>query len=185
MGRIETRLPKGGTLILLWIGVIVLLGAVGWGIGWLAPRVLAPRETPTPTQAAGPTSAPTSAPTTVSTAPQATAAPPTPAGDGAPVDDSLTGGTLPAATPEGAEPTSEPPLAPTTVPAPAAGGSEVVQSGDGLFQVCRRHCPERWPPDDDALPVYAQQVAELNGLSWPDPALSLEQTLEMPPCPER
>jgi hypothetical protein len=63
--------------------------------------------------------------------------------------------------------------------------NEVVQSGDGLFQVCRRHCPERWPPDDDELATYAQQVAELNGLSWPDPALSPGQILKMPPCPEK
>jgi hypothetical protein len=172
MARIKTRLPKGGTLILLWIGVIVLLGAVGWGIGWLAPRVLAPRETPTPTptRMARPkaTSEVAPEPTVAPAAPEATDISPTPTGD------------IPPASPEGpVTPTDAPVIEPTLI----AEENEVVQSGDGLFQVCRRHCPERWPPDDDVLPVYAQQVAELNGLSWPDPALSPGQILEMPPCP--
>jgi hypothetical protein len=173
MARIKTRLPKGGTLILLWVGVVVLLGLVGWGIGWLAPRVLAPRETPTPTQAARPTATRTVAPvpTVAPTVPEATDAPPTPAGDETPT----------AAGPDGTvEPTDASEVEPTLI----AEDTEVVQSGDGLFQVCRRHCPERWPPDDDELTTYAQQVAELNGLSWPNPALSLEQVLKMPPCPE-
>jgi hypothetical protein len=178
MARIKTRLPKGGTLILLWVGVILLLGLVGWGIGWLAPRVLAPRETPTPTQAAMPTAAPTivPVPTLAPTVPEATAVLPT------------------AASPDSAaEPSAEPSVEPTAAPADTpeveptfvAEESAVVQSGDGLFQVCRRHCSERWPPDDDDLTTYAQQVAELNGLSWPDPALSPEQVLKMPPCPEK
>ena len=74
MARIKTRLPKGGTLILLWIGVIILLGAVGWAIGWMVPRVLAPRETPTPTQMARPTATPTivPVPTVAPAAPEAT-----------------------------------------------------------------------------------------------------------------
>ncbi len=172
MARIKTRLPKGGTLILLWIGVIILLGLVGWGIGWLVPRVLAPRETPTPTptQMARPTATSTmvDVPTDIPTAPEATDIPPTPT----------------AASPEGAsEPSSEPTAAPVIEPTLIAEENEVVQSGDGLFQVCRRHCPERWPPDDDTLTTYAQQVAELTGLSWPDPALSPGQILKMPPCP--
>ncbi|MBN1811955.1 MAG: hypothetical protein JXA14_08980 [Anaerolineae bacterium] len=178
MARIKTRLPKGGTLILLWIGVIVLLGAVGWGIGWLVPRVLAPRETPTPTQMARPTATRTMlpVPTLASTALEATDVPPTPAGDDVPT----------VASPDSAsEPSAEPTAAPVTEPTLIAEESEVVRSGDGLFQVCRRHCPERWPPDDDELTTYAQQVAELNGLSWPDPALSPGQILKMLPCPEK
>jgi len=174
MARIKTRLPKGGTLILLWIGVILLLGLVGWGIGWLVPRVLAPRETPTPTQMVRPTATPTIAPvsTLAPTAYEATDVPPTPAGDDLPT----------ATSPESAP---EPTVAPVIEPTLIAEESEVVQSGDGLFQVCRRHCPERWPPDDDALTTYAQQVTELNGMSWPDPPLSPGQILKMPPCPEK
>jgi hypothetical protein len=173
MARIKTRLPKGGTLILLWVGVILLLGLVGWGIGWLVPRVLAPRETPTPTptQMARPTATPTVAPvpTLTPAAPEATGVLPTSTGDDSP-----------SASPESApEPTAAPVVEPTLI----AEENEVVQSGDGLFQVCRRHCPERWPPDDDELTTYAQRVAELNGLSWPDPALSPGQILKMPSCP--
>lgn len=176
MARIKTRLPKGGTLILLWIGAILLLGAVGWGIGWLVPRVLAPGETPTstPTQMARPTATPTMAPapTLASTTPEATGVPPTIASTESAADPAT-------------QPSAEPTVVPEVEPTPGAEESEVVQSGDGLFQVCRRHCPERWPPDDDDLTVYAQQVAELNGLSWPDPALSLDQVLKMPPCPKK
>jgi hypothetical protein len=90
-------------------------------------------------------------------------------------------------TPDGSEDVPQPSEEPTATPAvesTSVAGEEVVQSGDGLFQVCRRHCSERWPPDDDALPVYAQQVAEMNALDWPDPALSPDQVLKMPPCPE-
>jgi hypothetical protein len=174
MARIKTRLPKGGTLILMWIGVILLLGLVGWGIGWLAQRVLAPRETPTPTptQMARPTATSTTVdvPTDVPTVPEATDVLPTPVGDGSPADASP-------------EVTLEPTGAPVVEPTLIAEENEVVQSGDGLFQVCRRHCPERWPPDDDALTTYARQAAELNGLSWPDPALSPGQILKMPSCP--
>jgi hypothetical protein len=174
MARIKTRLPKGGTLILMWIGVIVLLGVVGWGLGWLAPRVLAPPETPTPTQMVRPTATSTivPGPTLTPTAPEATGVPQTPAGDDAP-------------TAVGPENTAEPTTASVIEPTLIAEENELVQSGDGLFQVCRRHCPERWPPDDAELTTYAQQVTELNGLSWPDPALSPGQVLEMPPCPER
>jgi hypothetical protein len=114
-------------------------------------------------------------PTAAPTVPETTDVPPTPASDD-----------VPAASPESeSEPTVAPTGASEVEPTLIAEDSEVVQSGDGLFQVCRRHCSERWPPDDDALTTYAQQVAELNGLSWPDPALSLEQVLKMPPCPER
>jgi hypothetical protein len=171
MSRIKTRLPKGGTLILLWIGGIILLGAVGWAIGWLVPGLFAPREMPTPTPLVRPvatrtaTPVPTPVPTDIS---------PTPAGD-----DSTTA-VGPGDTVEPTAATTVDVIGPTLI----AEENEVVQSGDGLFQVCRRHCSERWPPDDDALTVYAQQVAEMNGMDWPDPALSPGQILKMPPCPE-
>jgi len=86
--------------------------------------------------------------------------------------------------------TSTPALLPSPTPVPlatlpaTAGEWESVQSGEGLYMVCRRHCPARWPPDDDALATFAQTVAELNGLAWP-PALSVGQRLRMPPCPAR
>jgi hypothetical protein len=87
-------------------------------------------------------------------------------------------------------PPSAPPATPTPMsqavptPVPAGLAEEIVQSGEGLYMVCRRHCPGRWPPDDDALATYAEKVAELNSLSWPDPALSPGQRLRMPACPQ-
>ncbi len=92
--------------------------------------------------------------------------------------------------PPAGAPTPTPALLPSPTPAPLAtqpaaeGEWESVQSGEGLYMVCRRHCSARWPPDDDALASYAQAVAELNGLAWP-PALSLGQRVRMPPCPAR
>jgi len=74
-------------------------------------------------------------------------------------------------------------IPPATLPA-TAGEWENVQSGEGLYMVCRRHCTGRWPPDDDALATYAEAVSELNGLAWP-PDLSVGQRLQMPPCPAR
>ena len=167
MGRIRTRLPKRGTLILLWVGGLILLGVVGWGIGWTAHRLLDRREpppTPRPTATYTPGPAATGVPTVTPTEP------------GAP-DDALTPTVV---GPDGTvQPTS------TLLPKPTliAEENEVVQAGDGMLKVCRRHCPERWPPDDDELTTYAQQVTELNGMSWPDPALSPRQILKMPPCP--
>ena len=131
MARIKTRLPKGGTLILLWIGGIILLGVVGWAIGWLVPGLFTPRETPTPTPMVRPIATRTATPAPT---PVPTDAPPAPAGDDSPT----------VVSPEGtAEATTVTVIEPTLI----AGENEAVQSGDGLFQVCRRHCPERWPPD--------------------------------------
>jgi hypothetical protein len=85
------------------------------------------------------------------------------------------------ATPETA---TEPAPAPT---APSGGEAwETVQPGESLYQVCRRHCPHKWPSStsfDAALKAYAEQVARLNGLGWPNPVISPGQRLEMPACP--
>jgi len=71
--------------------------------------------------------------------------------------------------------------------APAGGESwETVQPGESLYQVCRRHCPHKWPSStsfDAELKAYAEEVARLNGLGWPNPVLRSGQRLEMPPCP--
>jgi len=71
--------------------------------------------------------------------------------------------------------------------APAGGESwETVQPGESLYQVCRRHCPHKWPSStsfDAKLKAYAEEVARLNGLGWPNPVLRSGQRLEMPPCP--
>jgi hypothetical protein len=71
-------------------------------------------------------------------------------------------------------------------PSPVSGGQwEMVQFGEGVYAVCRRHCAGQWqegtaPPD---MVAYAREVARLNGLGWPDPALIVGQQLQMPPCP--
>jgi hypothetical protein len=91
----------------------------------------------------------------------------------------------PTATPIAAAATSTPAPIPQPSPTTAVAGEwATVQSGEGLFMVCRRHCQGRWPPDDDALATYAEAVAELNGLPWP-PDLSPGQRLRMPSCPAR
>jgi hypothetical protein len=85
------------------------------------------------------------------------------------------------ATPETA---TQPAPVPTT---PAGGGAwETVQPGESLYQVCRRHCPHKWPSStsfDSELKTYAEQVARLNGLGWPNPVIASGQRLEMPTCP--
>jgi hypothetical protein len=88
-------------------------------------------------------------------------------------------------------PTSEPDTTavPTVEPAPTAPvegtGSKTVLAGETLYQVCRRHCPHKWPSGafDAELRAYAQRVAELNNLGWPDPLIIPGQTLQMPTCP--
>ena len=93
----------------------------------------------------------------------------------------------PKPTAESAEPNAT--AMPTTAPVPtapsSAAGSETVQAGETLYQVCRRHCPHKWSSGafDAELRAYAQRVAELNGLGWPDPIISPGQTLQMPACP--
>ncbi len=153
----------------IFILAIVAIGLV-WGVGRAlnSPDEQSPATTVEPT---APLTAPPAAATTQGTSPQGVATlastPLSPAG-------ALTSAPLlPSPTPA--------PLA--TLPA-TAGEWESVQSGEGLYMVCRRHCPARWPPDDDALATYAEAVAELNGLAWP-PDLSVGQRVRMPPCPAR
>jgi hypothetical protein len=89
--------------------------------------------------------------------------------------------TPPASTPA---PTSTPMS--TLAPAPTEEW-ETVQSGEGLYQVCRRHCPGIWSGSDvpSSLEEYAREVAQMNGLRWGlwGPWLEGGQTLRMPPCP--
>ena len=65
---------------------------------------------------------------------------------------------------------------------------EIVQFGDGLYAVCRRHCPDSWPEGGapDSLSNYAHEVARINNLYWSVlgvPRLDEGQQLWMPPCP--
>jgi hypothetical protein len=168
MARIRTRLPKGGTLILLWVGGVLLLGAVGWAIGWTAHRVLDVRATPTPTRTARPTATPTVAPAPTDLG--ATDIPLTPTA-------ASPGGTV--------QPTSTPLSVPTTVtPAPPAT-NEVraipVETGDrGVYDVIRRACGlER----DYPLSQHDRIVQEtwvLNEFAEDSPRIQVGQEIRVP-----
>lgn len=166
MGRIRTRLPKGGTLILLWIGGVILLGAVGWGIGWTAHRLLDARE-PTPTATARPTVRPSPVPT--ATLPAPTDAP-TGISPGEPTADQ------PALT--------STPLATDVFAPQPTQRTYVVQAGDGgLAKIAGKVCPN--------LVEYAERVAfaeEIQRLN-PDKIQDISIVpsgieLVIPPCPQ-
>jgi hypothetical protein len=170
MGRIRTRLPKGGTLILLWIGGVILLGAVGWGIGWTAHRLLDARE-PLPTETARPTVRPSPVPT--ATLPAPTDAP-TGVSPGEPTADQ------PADTPVL---TSTPLATSEFAPAPTQR-TYVVQAGDGgLAAIAGKVCPN--------LVEYAERLAfaeEIQKLN-PDKIQDIDDIssgieLVIPPCPQ-
>lgn len=150
------QIPNSKSQIALWAGGLLLLGAVAWGIGWMAHGLFGRTDAPAAERATA-TSYPAALPTALSPVP-------------------------PAAAPTSVPPTSTPAPALAPTPAPATEW-EFVQPGEGLYQVCRRHCPGRWPPDDQDLEEYAQAVARLNNLSWPDPPLDQGQKLQMPSCP--
>lgn len=87
---------------------------------------------------------------------------------------------------------SRPLPAPTSTLAPTSTPDqhrEIVQANEGLYDVCRRHCPGRWPVSrvPHELDQYAHDVAAHNGLSWPrrsqGPRLDPGQELLMLPCP--
>ena len=151
--------------ILMLVVALVFLGALAWGVGWVAHSLMV-RPTTSPT----PTAAPTLAVATATGVP-ATLVP----------------------TPMTVSPVAMPPVstqAPTSTPMPTLAPTpteewETVQSGEGLYQVCRRHCPGRWldygvPPD---LMDYAGEVAQLNGLPGSNPTVYPDQKLRMSPCP--
>ncbi|MBN1261050.1 MAG: hypothetical protein JXB35_10255 [Anaerolineae bacterium] len=82
----------------------------------------------------------------------------------------------------------------TSTPAPTLaqpGNEEVVLEGEGIYIVCRRHCPGLWRLDalPPSLERYARSVAEINQLVWNDvlggPILQPGDLLKMPPCPEQ
>ena len=150
--------------ILVVGGVLIVLGSLAWGMGWAARSLLTRQAMPLPTATVG-----TPAPPTATASPVA----PTPAGSlpSPPVVHSTS-------TPQ---PTSTP--MPTSTPAHASQ-PKIVKPGEGLYQVCRRHCPGRWSADDipPDLIAYAKEVARLNRLPWP-PELLSGQELQMPPCP--
>ncbi len=73
----------------------------------------------------------------------------------------------------------------TPIPSPAAEEWETVQPEEGLYEVCRRHCPSL-SKDYEALVKYARTVAEMNNVPWVggvEPMLLAKQKLRMAPCP--
>ncbi len=158
--------------VLILVVALVLLGALAWGVGWIAHSLVS-RPTPPPLAAtATATATPALAVATATEVPATSAPAPTPVS--------------PAAVP----PTSTP--APTSTPMPTLTPTpteewEIVQLGEGLYQVCRRHCPGRWSGSGkpSSLDKYAREVARMNGLRWGwwGPKLHEGQALLMPACP--
>ena len=153
MANPRFQIPNSKSPIVLLFGAVLLLGAVAWGVGWAARALRDRQAAPSPTET-------TATPTVLIPLPSPTLT-------------TASSSDIPA-------PTST--LMPTPTPL-SVERWETVQQDEGLYMVCRRHCPGRWPPDDDDLIEYAQEVARLNGLSWPDPPLDRGQRLRMPPCP--
>ncbi|MBN1976263.1 MAG: hypothetical protein JW918_02580 [Anaerolineae bacterium] len=169
MGRIKTRLPKGGTLILLWIGGVILLGAVGWGIGWTAHRLLDAREPP-PTETARPTVQPSPAPTATVPAPTGV---PTDVSPGEPTADQPADTTALTSTPLA---TSEFALEPTP-------RTYVVQAGDGgLAAIAGIVCPDLVEYADRL--AFAEEIQRWNSDEIQDMSnVPAGVVLSIPPCP--
>ena len=143
--------------ILVIVVALALLGGGAWVVGWTAHEL---RDWVAPQP---PTAQPTVSPSI----------PPT------------------AVTPDPFVPS--PTLAPqaTSTPAPTSTATptqefETVPPGEGLYAVCRRHCPNSWPGGEISLKDYAHDVARINDIYWPwwrDPYLDEGQRLWMPTCP--
>ena len=153
----------------LWLGRLILLGAMAWGAGWMAHALLDTPTAPSSTTKVQPTNQPS-----VTTPP-----PPSP---------SLTPSVQTTPNPT-AIPAPTATLNPTSMPSPSVTDrEEIVQQGEGLYAVCRRHCPDNnWP--DGGIPAdlqeYAEQTAQDNNLIGTNPNLGVGQRLNMPPCPRR
>ncbi|HDQ72676.1 MAG TPA: LysM domain-containing protein [Chloroflexi bacterium] len=156
LSRLTTE--ENRSLILAASGALVVLIVLAWGLGWVSHTLIEQgRQIVTPTRSALPPIPLPARPVTE------------------PTDPTLQVQPIPATTP------TKPTLSPTSIPQ----NEITIQSGEGLYQICRRHCAGRWPPDDAALTAYAEEVARLNQLPWPNPLLYPGQRLEMPPCPRR
>ena len=89
------------------------------------------------------------------------------------------------ALPQGTAPATSTAAA-TSSPTPQRN-SITVLPGEGLYEVCRRHCPGRFdgPDDEQDLNDYAHRVADYNGLlwGWRGPDLEPGEDLDMLSCP--
>lgn len=162
MANFKSQSSNPKAQVALLVGTLILLGAVAWGIGWVAHGLFDQRTAPSASTAEPTVEAPTLPPLTATSVRS----------------------TVP-------HPTST--LRPTSTPAPTLAANptaeiEIVQHGEGVYQVCRRHCPGRWPDDDvpPNLEEYAREVARMNDLRWgvAGPRLHEGQVLLMPSCPQ-
>lgn len=83
--------------------------------------------------------------------------------------------------PQTPQPTSTAaPTTPTAAPSPTASPflEYVVQEGDSLFSIAEAHVPA-----GDDLSAYVEAIANLNGLDIDNPALSIGDTILLPPLP--
>lgn len=139
---------------------LLFLAGLGWLAGWGLHALVAGSRPVAPTPTPSITSTVTSS-------------------SGKPAQPTATG------TPASTQATSTP--APTSSPTPRSD-SITVLPGEGLYEVCRRHCPGRFdgPDGEQVLDDYARRVADHNGLpwGWRGPNLEPGQKLDMPPCPE-
>jgi hypothetical protein len=138
-----------------------LLAGLAWLGGWGLHALVAGNRSPTPTRSNIPTVTPSPS------------APPQPTT------------TATVASPQGPDRATST-AAPTTIPTPQKN-SITVRRNEGLYEVCRRHCPGRFkgPEGAQILYDYARRVADHNGLpwGWRGPDLEPGQELDMPPCP--
>ncbi len=143
--------------LLIGLGLLILLSVIACAGGWIVHAFLA-RQASTPPPKPTPMITPLAMISTLNPSPT-------------PLDVPTTVTRSPTVTPR-----------PTNTPEPEI---ITVQRNEGLYQVCRRHCPGRWP--DNGIPSeldeYARKVTELNNLFWP-PIIYWGQKLKMPPCPQ-
>jgi len=141
--------------ILILVVALVLLGALAWGVGWVAHSLVA-RSAPTSAATMAPPALPAATPT--STAPLPTAAHPT-------------------STPR---PTSTPAPTITPSPTPAETTYTVTPRDGGLWDVARHACALTDPGE---IEVFVERIKERNGLYGPNPVIHPGDVLIIPPCP--
>ncbi|OQA13638.1 MAG: hypothetical protein BWY63_03404 [Chloroflexi bacterium ADurb.Bin360] len=151
--------------IFLGVGILFVIGLLAIAGGWLARQWLAAPATISPTT---PATAPAAGlePQTATPMPSPT---PTETPPGAELADPKTTSTP--------RPTSTTLPSPTPTPAPEY---ETVRLGEGVLQVCRRHCPGIAGAE---LQECKQEVIRLNSLWGSNPNLYAGQRLLMPSCP--
>ena len=166
MTRINTKLPDLKTQVLLWLGGLLLLGAVIVGLRWTTRTMNDRRETPPPTEWLRPTAPPA---TGVLDPAQLPASP------------TLTPTQPPVDSPVPPPPTG---IAAAATHAPAAtrdGAVFPVQDGDrGVYDVLRRACAladDHPLSGDDAL---VQETWRLNEFAGESPTIRPGQEIRVP-----